>query len=338
MAQELSVPTEPRPARDPHEAEATCRAMAVREPDNAEARTQVDGTLPGRSPRVGGTRHVTGVPLWDGSDPAGRTILVHCEPRLDDCVQFARYLPLLGGRRANVVVACPPPLLRLFGRMPGVRAIAEGDAPPPLDAQVSISSLPRLFDTTLATIPTFASYLRAAAPLVHAWRNRLSHGFGDVRRPRSVGFAWAGGDPVVAERLFHLAGVAGLRWLFLESLPESLGAGVNRPDRDIDTDVDDVAAELGDLADTAAVIAQLDLVIASGDSVAAHLAGALGKPVWTFVPASAGRRWPSAGHRAPWYPSMRLFRQGADGDWSDALDAAGRSLRAGEPSRDTLVA
>ena len=286
-----------------------------------------------------------GVPIWDGADPAGRTILVQCEPRLDDCIQFARYLPLLSGRRADVVLVCQPPLTRLLGRMPGVRTVAETDAIPFADARVHLGSLPRLFDTTPATVPTFASYLRPAAPLVASWRNRFQMTHAAVPRPRLVGLAChATGSPgedgvAPASARIHadlapLANVAGVRWVAVEPAPASFVSAATRGD----ADVIDVAPKFDDLADTAAVIVQLDLVIAAGDSVVAHLAGALGKPVWTLVRSPADWRWSLAGDDTPWYPSMRMLRQSPDGDWSDAIDAAVRALRAGQPASPAALA
>ena len=289
-----------------------------------------------RAPADNGER---GVPMWDGSDPAGRTILVQCEPRLDDCIQFARYLPLLGGRGARVVLACPPPLTRLLGRIPGVRAVAETDAVPFADARVHLGSLPRLFKTTPATTPTFASYLRPAAPLVAAWRDRFQMADTAVPRPRLVGLACnatggpgeyctrSAGAPVLAD-LAPLAKLAGVRWVAIEPAPASFVSEGTRAG----ADVMDLASQLHDLADTAAAIVQLDLVIAADDSVVAHLAGALGKPVWTFVRSPADWRWSLAGDDTPWYPSMRLLRQSPDGDWSDAIEWAVRTLRARQPA------
>lgn len=257
----------------------------------------------------------TDLPRWDGSDPAGKTILVHCEQGFGDCIQFARYLPLLIGRGADVIVVCPRPLVRLFGTLPNVCVVAAGDPPPRADVHIPIASLPLAFETTPATIPTFAAYLRADSRLSTAWKDRIRPHRADGKR--LVGIVWAG-NPAQAEdrwRSLHLseftslASASDTRFISLQKGPASAQTGL---------DVIDLTDQLHDFADTAALIAQLDLVVAA-DTAVAHLAGALGKPVWTLVRFAADWRWCVSGDDSAWYPSMRLFRQPTRGDWSPVV-------------------
>ncbi len=279
------------------------------------------------------------VPPWDGSDPAGRTILVHCEQGLGDCIQFARYLPLLNGRGARIVLVCPSPLVRLFGGLPGVCVVAEGDSPPHADCRVAIGSLPLMFATTPATIPTFSAYLRPDAELTSAWRERLR----PVRATgqRLIGLAWAG-NPAQTEdrwRSLHLQELAafgevpGVRFVSLQK-----GSAARQLlDCPAGLDVFDLSSQLHDLADTAALVAQLDMVIAVDTSVA-HLAGAVGKPVWTLVRFAADWRWALSDETTPWYSTMRLLRQETRGDWSGVVRNIANDLKLSAPIKPVVLA
>jgi Tfp pilus assembly protein PilF len=238
-------------------------------------------------------------PSWDGGNPAGKTILVRCEQGLGDCIQFARYLPLLIGRGAHVVLTCPQPLLRLFESLPSVRVIVDANPLaqiPRADRSVFIGSLPLMFGTTPATIPTFAAYLRPPIAALEAWREQL--------RPlraaghRLVGLVWAGNPAQVEDRwrsltLAQLIPLGDIRSVTLISLQEgSAAAQVN--ERPGGLNVVDLSAHLHDLAETAAIMSQLDLVIAT-DTAVAHLAGALANPYgrWSASPQTgAGRPSP----------------------------------------------
>ena len=284
---------------------------------------------PGRVPQPGGTAPslaacgpAFGAPHWDGSDPAGRTILVHCGPALSECIQWVRYVLLLTGRRADVVLACPPTLIRLFGRLPGVRVVGQGEPLPPADAHVALGDLPVLFGTTAATIPTFASYLRPAPMLASAWRERLRPLRPGNRRPHLVGIAADAGGWAFRELQACITSTNPAAHVVSISAGVATSTGSNPAAGSL---MGEVAYTLDDLADTAAVLAQLDVVIAA-DPVVAHLAGASGRPVWTLVPAGAEGCW-SVGDDTPWYPSMRLFRQAVAGDWSDVSAAVTQSLR-----------
>jgi hypothetical protein len=264
-------------------------------------------------------------PRWDGSDPAGRTILVHCEPDIRDSIQFARYLPLLSGRGADVVLVCPRPLVRLFGSLPGVCVVAEGDPPPRADAWVPIGSLPLLFGTTPATIPTFAAYLRADARLAAAWRDRLRPLRAGGRKLVGLSFA---GDPDEAggglraidrEQFAPLIELPGVSFVDLHAAATSgppAGASVLN-----------FTPYVHDVADDACLAAQLDLIIADGSTHVAHLAGALGRRCWTLVPFAPDWRWALTGHDSSWYPSVRMFRQPARGDWASVVEELTRAVK-----------
>jgi tetratricopeptide (TPR) repeat protein len=257
-----------------------------------------------------------GAPRWLGKQPvAGKTLLVHAEQGLGDTLQFARYVPLLRERGAAVVFEVMPSLKALMASLPGSpRVIARGDAPPPLDFHCPLLSLPLAFDTQLATIPRSTPYLAAEPARIGFWKQRLQ-GLPGLR----VGLAWQGnaqvekliwarGRSMPLMALAPLAAVAGVTFVSLQK-----GAGAEQilavPFRDR---IVDLGAELDHGADafldSAAVMANLDLVISTDTSIA-HLAGALGRPIWVALNIAADWRWLLDRTDSPWYPSMRLFRQ-----------------------------
>ena len=252
---------------------------------------------------VGDSTPAAALPRWDGSDPRGLTILVYCEPGVGDSVQFARYLPLLGGRGADVVLVCPRPLVRLFGSLPGVCVVAEGDPPPRADVSVAIGSLPLMFGTTPATIPTFAAYLRADARLAATWRERL--------RPCAPAAASSSESPAAVITLTvivrnpsfiptssrHFTELPGVRFVALQTCRTPAARVIDGSTASLTPDIDDVA-------NTAALAAQLDLVIADGRRTS-PTSPALGKACWTLVPFAPDWRWALTGDDSSWYPSMR---------------------------------
>jgi hypothetical protein len=226
------------------------------------------------------------LPRWDGSDPAGRSILVACDSSLDECILLARYLPLLAGRRARVIVACPMPLSRLLGQMPGVEVASTGSTLREADVLVSIGALPRLFGTTPATIPTFGAYFRPPTALLDSWRQR-------IRPMRDAG-----------QRVVGIS---------LTACSDNWREALLRAPETHFIELDDL-----ELNDAAAAISMLDLAIATESSVA-HLAGALGKPARVLARFSPDWCWQASGDDTPWYPSVRLFRQPSPGDWASPL-------------------
>lgn len=328
--------------RRPDEAEAQCRHVIARDPNHAEAHTLLGTCLLLRGDLEPGFREYEWrtrladrqvaprglpTPVWDGGPPEGRTILLHDEQGLGDGIQFVRYAPLLRGRGARVIVECDGLLVRLFATLPGVDEVVGRSAPtPPHDAHAALPSLPHRFGTTLATVPADVPYLHAEPERVEFWRRRLGP------RPAAarlrVGLVWAGNPDFKDDRrrspgldvLLPLLGVAGVAFFGLQK-----GAGrADLEGRDLERRgpmpgfFTDLGAEITDFADTAAIMANLDLVISSC-TAPAHLAGALGRPVWTLLPDSADWRWLERGDTTPWYPTMRLFRQTAPGDWASVV-------------------
>jgi tetratricopeptide (TPR) repeat protein len=256
-------------------------------------------------------------PMWDGAPLAGKTILLHREQGLGDTIQFMRYAPLVAARGGRVVLEVQPPLTRLAASLEGVTEIVAGGAPlPHFDLHCPLMSLPERFGTSLATIPAAIPYLAPDPEAVERWRPKLGGG-----QLHKVGIAWAGNRlhkndrsrSVALERLLPILEIPGIRWVSLQ-VGEHSGDLVALP---IGM-VADLSGELGDFADTAAVIANLDLVIAV-DTAVVHLAGALGRPVWAMLPFAPDWRWLLDREDSPWYPSLRLFRQARPGDWESLL-------------------
>jgi Flp pilus assembly protein TadD len=260
-------------------------------------------------------------PEWQGEDPAGRTILLHAEGGFGDTLQFIRYAPLLADRGAHVVLRVQPQLVRLLRRMDErLSVIAEGEALPPYDWRCPLLSLPHRFGTTLATVPNRIPYLHADSMRAASWRERLA---GEGRR---VGLVWAGASrPAMAvahamdsRRSLSLsayapfAAIAGVRLVSLQA-----GEAAHQPCPAGLTLIDPMG-ECRDFDDTAAVVANLDLVI-SVDTAVAHLAGGLGIPVWLLSRHDACWRWLHGRRDSPWYPAMRLYTQPAPGAWDPVL-------------------
>jgi hypothetical protein len=269
-------------------------------------------------------------PHWDGSDLRGKTILLHTTQGIGDTIQFIRYVPMVAGLGARVVLLChQPKLLPLLKQTTGVeRIITEAWEQPQYDVHCSLLALPRLFQTTAATIPRADAYIAADPNLTATWAERLASPGGAGKR---VGVVWAGNPDHRNDRnrsmplealspLGHLAGV------MLHSLQKGPVAG-QLAGSSLTSKIIDLGPQLNDLSDTAAVVANLDLIITVDTSVA-HLAGAMGKPVWTLLPFVPDWRWMLDRPDTPWYPTMRLFRQRALGDWAGLVDEVVRALRA----------
>ena len=257
-------------------------------------------------------------PLWDGAPLAGRTILLHAEMGLGDTVQFARYAPLVAERGGQVVLECQPGLAPLMESLGGVaQVVPAGALLPEFDVRLPLLSLPRVFGTTLVSIPREVPYLSAPAERIRFWRERIGAAPG-----LKVGLAWAGNPhSKTARKRFMpvanfaaLAALPGVRLFSLQRGPQvaeldSLPPGCK---------VTQLEEEGGEVIDTAAIILNLDLVIAV-DTMVAHLAGALGKPVWVLLASSPEWRWMLGREDSPWYPTARLFRQTRLGEWNDVM-------------------
>ena len=266
-------------------------------------------------------------PLWDGSDSAGRTVLLHAEQGFGDTLQFIRYAPMVARQGARVIVQCPEELLRLLSNVEGVAEVVPDTGPlPQFDLHCPLLSLPAVFGTSLENVPAEIPYIIADSRLSQTWSERLaSQGPGF-----KVGLVWAGRAESKRERArscsFELfSDLSRIGGVTLYSLQKGEGAEqAQSPPGNMK--FIDLTAEIYDFADTAALIANLDLVI-SIDTAAAHLAGAMGKPVWTLLPFVPDWRWLLGRDDSPWYPTMRLFRQPAPGDWERVMGRVGRELR-----------
>jgi hypothetical protein len=271
-------------------------------------------------------------PLWQGEPIAGRRILLQGEQGLGDCMQYLRFASPLRAHGADLVAELPAPLVRLARSMPALgQVIAAGEMPGAVDLQVSLISLPHRLGTTLETIPAEIPYLAAPEEDRARWAAQLK----GLPRPL-IGLAWRGSPGFVndARRSMALAS-------FLPILSQNENASWISLQKDMTPSeatetrllLLDPAADLGapaerfaDFADTAGLIAALDLVIAVDTSVA-HLAGALGKPVWVMLPRNADARWLVDRSDSPWYPSARLFRQIRRDDWTDPLEILAAAVR-----------
>jgi Flp pilus assembly protein TadD len=268
-------------------------------------------------------------PQWDGSPPAGRTILLHAEQGLGDTLQFVRYVPLVKERGGTVLLETPAALHKLLATLPAVdRLLVSGEPLPPFDVHAALLSLPYLFHTTLETIPNQIPYLAADAGLVEHWRRELAH-----LHEFKVGINWQGNPKnptqhIRAIRLAHFAPLARVPGVRLISLQKGAGTEQLREVAgrfsvtELGSQVDEAA---GAFMDTAAIMKNLDLVVSSDTSVA-HLAGALGVPVWVAIPTATDWRWLLGREDTPWYPTMRLFRQSEWGNWEKVFERMAAAL------------
>ena len=257
-------------------------------------------------------------PLWLGHDPiAGKRLLLHNEAGLGDTLQFCRYAKVAAARGASVLLQVQPPLAGLLSNLEGVsQVIPAGGTLPPFDYHCPMMSLPLAFKTTVDTVPAWRSYLHNDSGKIAQWRRRL----GERTRPR-VGLAWSGNpnNPLDPRRTIRLAD-------WLTQLPTRfeyfcLQKDVRPEDRvardssSLITSFDD---ELPDFTNNAALCECMDIVISIDTSVA-HLSGALGQRTWVLLPAVPDWRWMRDREDTPWYPTMKLYRQKAAGDWCEVF-------------------
>ncbi|MFT4121046.1 tetratricopeptide repeat protein [Bradyrhizobium sp.] len=257
-------------------------------------------------------------PEWQGEPLDGRTLLLFAEYGLGDALHFVRYLPMVTARGGTIILQVQPALASLLRTLPGVTVVARGVPLPPFDLQLPLMSLPRLFGTTLHNIPADVPYLEADPAKVARWRAALA----GVKQLK-VGVVWAGNPKHKGDRQRSLSAEAvlprlvmpGVQFYSLQKEPRPEDGPVLAA---LGDDIIDLAPTLGDFSDTAAAVAALDLVIAVDTSVA-HLAGALGRPVWMLTPYALDWRWLRDREDSPWYPTMRLFRQRRPREWDDPL-------------------
>lgn len=275
-------------------------------------------------PMHDGQRFRDAAPRWRGEPAAGMTLMVHAEQGLGDTIQFCRYLVLAAARGCRVVFEVQPVLRRLTAGLAGVdQIVVQGQALPPFDLHCPLMSLPGILGTRVETIPGNVPYLVADIADTAVWAARMPHQSG-----LRVGLAWAGNPQlsadgrrsIPAELLAPLLDCSGIAFF-------SLQKGHQAP-----AGVVDLMNDVSDFADTAALIANLDLVI-SVDTAVAHLAGAMGKPVWLLNRHDSDWRWLRDRDDSPWYPTLRQFRQASPGDWDGVIARVEAELRRmGAPS------
>lgn len=266
-------------------------------------------------------------PAWRGEQPlAGKRILLYCEQGLGDTIQFVRYARLVSEMGAHVILVVQPPLVNLLRGLDGQGDLIANGAPvPPFDYHCPLLSLPYALGTRLETIPASERYIKVDAVLAKHWQQRL----GKTAVPR-IGLAWSGrpehkNDENRSLRLGQLLAA-------LPPGPEYVCLQKELRECDRETlagrpDIRFFGDELRDFADTAALCEQLDLVI-SVDTSVAHMAGAIGKPTWILLPFVPDWRWMLDREDSPWYPSVRLFRQEASGEWGGVFAELKRRLNA----------
>jgi len=268
-------------------------------------------------------------PLWRGPSSPPQRVLVINDHGLGDTIQFARYLPLMARAGAEPHLLAPAHLHRLIGPLVEGRIFQQEPAGLGFDAQIAISSLPRAFATRLDSIPAETPYLFAEDPRIARWAAEIGgQGF-------RIGCVWQGNANPEADisrsfalkQLAPLAGVPGVR---LVSLQKGFGEEQltqDPPPFPVQRLAADFDAGGPAFLDAAAAMASLDLVVTCDTSIA-HLAGALGRPVWVALKQNSEWRWLRERQDSPWYPTMRLFRQKAAGDWAGVFSAMAEALRA----------
>ena len=328
----------------PEEAEECCRDALARYPDYAEARANLALALlmMGRFQEgwdayesrweveaMSGPAPSLSQPRWTGQELNGETVVLYAEQGFGDTLQFCRYAPMVTAAGGRVVLVVPKPLRRILSTLDGVADLLcdEDDSLPPFDYHCPLLSLPFAFGTTMETIPGPKSYLRADPA---GWTDFL-----DGCPGLKVGLVWAGKSRTVQPHavaidkrrsmkladMAPLLSVSGCSFVSLQLGPaarqmQTMPEGVVPHD---------VAGRISDWSDTADLIAGLDLVIAV-DTAVAHLAGALGKPVWMLNRFDSCWRWLLNREDTPWYPSMRQFRQTSRGDWAGVIERVKEAL------------
>ena len=281
--------------------------------------------LPGVAPPLPPTDR----PAWDGTPLLDGTLLLVADQGFGDVIQFCRYIPWVRARCPSIVIAASPEVQGLVQQVaPGVPIFSAWAQCPPYAAYLTLSGLPRVHGTDLATIPADIPYLHAEPSRVEAWRQRIA-GLAPQAH-RRVGLVWAGrpthsndrNRSVRLQRLGALFDVPSVAFISLQK-----GAALAEAGRYFGrAPLVNLGAASDDFADTAAIVAGLDLVVTVDTSVG-HLAGALGRPVWIMLPFAADWRWLEGRDDSPWYPSARLFRQKRPDDWEGVAARVAAALR-----------
>ena len=272
------------------------------------------------------------LPMWHGAAPQTGSVLIHAEQGFGDTLQFVRYVPLVEQRGFDVVLDVQQELVSLVEQSGYKNVRCDGVVPPNCSYQVPMLSLPRLLGTTLESIPAKIPYLSARDDLIAKWRDKLA-----PHRGLRVGIAWQGRPTYYNDRarsipLRQFAPLAAVEGVQLVSLQKGAGAeqlaelAANWP-------IVDVADELVDFHETAALVCNLDLIIGC-DSAVGHLAGGLGRPAWLALTVGSDWRWLQNRTDSPWYPRMQLFRQKELGGWEDVFAEMAGQLTALASAKD----
>jgi uncharacterized protein (TIGR03032 family) len=271
-------------------------------------------------------------PKWDGRPLPDKTLLIYTEQGVGDAIQFARYLPLAAERSNKLILVCRADLMPIFATMPGIAQIRQAGQinVAEFDTYAPLLSLPHLFGTVLDTIPADVPYLDSGS--IRRRKDNPALVLPPVDSPR-VGIAWAGSPThrndrhrsCALARFLPILRTPGIEFYSLQKGEQS---------KDLSQLPSDVKAHnldplLGDFGDLAVIIDQLDLVVTVDTSVA-HLAGALGKPVWTLLSTTPDWRWMLEGETTPWYPTMRLIRPSDAGDWAEVIEHVAQGLKSKE--------
>ena len=260
--------------------------------------------------------------LWHGQDVAGKRVIVRCLHGYGDAVQFLRYAPLLHAMASRLIVEAPPRLMQLAQCFNGIDQLVTWGAdappqPPAWDAQVEVMELPYLFRTQLDELPLFTNYLHLPGTPTLSLDRSPSLRVGVARTAGS----WNPARAIPSETLRPLFAIAGCEFWNLQGGPHN-ASGVHPADTPMHED----SRCRDSIAGLAALISELDLVI-TVDTLAAHLAGALGVKTWLLLQFEADWRWMHGRGDSPWYPSMQLFRQPVPGDWNAVVASVCRELR-----------
>ncbi len=258
-------------------------------------------------------------PRWDGQAFVGKTILIEREQGHGDTMQFVRYLHKVKSLGGTIILVCQPALQRLL-RNCADHVIRQNELTPSYDFRISLMSLPNLFHTSLDTIPSEAPYLKVPREA----GTRAVSILADHKRVLRAGLVWAGttNHDLTLRQFNELFSIKGIKFFSLQKGDAAAELKSATPNTIIE-----LGHTFEDFADTGAAIKELDLVI-SVDTAVAHLAGALGKPVWTLLPFVPDWRWMLGREDTPWYPTMRLFRQPAPGNWSSVIRRLAGELKA----------
>jgi tetratricopeptide (TPR) repeat protein len=265
-------------------------------------------------------------PLWDGSDMRGGTVLLLGEQGFGDIIQFLRYAPFVTQRNARPILCCHKELKSLMQNVDGIQEVVTyGEQLPEFAAYCPLLSLPFIFRSLFGTIPAIIPYIRVDTSLSRQWQEKIQSGSSRLK----AGLVWSGNPDNASLHyksclLQTFSPLAEFDDVTFYSLQKGAAATqAKNPPHGMK--LIDYTEEINDFADTAALIQHLDLVI-SVDTAVAHLAGALGKPVWTLLPYPPDWRWMLNREDSPWYPSMRLFRQSTPGDWKSVIAQVEQAL------------